>query len=71
MTLTYVVAIPRRILLLEILISESKKPIGMAMGNAKATTASAIRKPLNTIGKLVTRIGGLRKSLRNLFEFHF
>ena len=50
--------------------SESAKPRGIASGKATSTMASAMRKPLNTIGKLETMTGGLKKRRRNLLEFH-
>ena len=50
--------------------SARMRPNGMASGNATATMPIAMRKPLNTTGKLLTMMGGFRNRRKNLFEFH-
>ena len=55
---------------LEMRMSERQKPKGIASGNATNTTASAMRKPWNTMGRLVKINTGFRKRRRKRLEFH-
>ena len=61
---------PRSTRNLDMRMSDSTKPSGMASGNAQATMMIAWMKPQNTTGRLVTRMVGSRNSFRNLLEFH-
>ena len=55
---------------LEMRMSDKAKPKGIASGNATSTIESDIRKPLNTIGRLWTKMTGFKNRRRNILEFH-
>ncbi len=61
---------PRSTRSFDMRMSDSSRPTGMASGNATATMPTAMRKPWNTTGKLVTMSDGLKNRRRNLLEFH-
>ena len=55
---------------LEMRMSDSAKPKGIANGNATSTIESDIRKPLKTTGRLWTKMTGFKNRRRNILEFH-